>query len=88
MADFLLNLIGLIAIIVLSYLGGELIGRLKLPKVLGYLLIGMIIGPYALGQVDPEAFNSAFFKIILLVALGLVGYSISSGIRVSELKRL
>ena len=32
--------------------------------------------------------NSAFFKIILLVALGLVGYSISSGIRVQELKKV
>ncbi len=87
MADVFLNLVGLVAVIVLSYLGGELVGRLKLPKVLGYLLLGMIIGPYTLGLVDPEAFDSAIFKIILLVAIGLVGYSISSGIRLQELKK-
>lgn len=86
-ANFLLDLVGIIAIIVLSYLGGELVGRLKLPKVLGYLLVGMVIGPYALGIVDPEAFDSALFKLILIIALGLVGYSISSGIRVQELKK-
>jgi Kef-type K+ transport system membrane component KefB len=87
MANVLLNLFGLIAIILLSYLGGELVGRLKLPKVIGYLLIGMIIGPYALELVDPDAFNSAIYKIILLIAIGLVGYSISSGIRVQEIKK-
>ncbi len=87
MANILLNLFGLIAIILLSYLGGELVGRLKLPKVIGYLLIGMIIGPYALELVDPDAFNSAIYKIILLIAVGLVGYSISSGIRVQEVKK-
>jgi Kef-type K+ transport system membrane component KefB len=87
MATFLLNLIGLTTIIILSYFGGELVGKLKLPKVLGYLLIGMIIGPYALGLVDPNAFESALFKLILLAALGLVGYSISSGIRFQELKK-
>lgn len=86
-ANFLLNLVGIIAIIVLSYLGGELVGRLKLPKVLGYLLLGMVIGPYALGLVDPEAFNSVLYRIIFLIAIGLVGYSISSGIRVQELKK-
>jgi Kef-type K+ transport system membrane component KefB len=53
MTTALLNLISLIAIIFLSYLGGELVGKLRLPKVLGYLLVGMIIGPYALGLVDP-----------------------------------
>lgn len=87
MATFLFNLIGLIAVITLSYLDGELVGKLKLPKVLGYLLAGMIIGPYALGLVDPNAFNSALFKLVLLAALGLVGYSISSGIRFQELKK-
>jgi hypothetical protein len=33
-ADFLLNLLGIISIIFLSYLGGELVGKLKLPNVL------------------------------------------------------
>jgi hypothetical protein len=33
-ADFLLNLLGVISIIFLSYLGGELVGKLKLPNVL------------------------------------------------------
>ncbi len=86
MANILLDLIGLI-VVILSYLGGELVGRLNLPKVLGYLFVGMVIGPYALGLVDSEAFNSAIYKIILILAVGLVGYSISSGIRVEELKK-
>ncbi len=75
MANILLDLIGLIVVIILSYFGGELVGRLNLPKVLGYLFVGMVIGPYALGLVDPEAFNSAIYKIILILAVGLVGYS-------------
>jgi hypothetical protein len=34
MANFLLNLLGIISIIFLSYLGGELVGKSKLPNVL------------------------------------------------------
>ncbi len=75
MANILLDLIGLIVVIILSYFGGELVGRLNLSKVLGYLFVGMVIGPYALGLVDPEAFNFAIYKIILILAVGLVGYS-------------
>jgi len=33
-ADFLLNLLGIISVIFLSYRGGELVGKLKLPNVL------------------------------------------------------
>ena len=41
----IIDLVLLGAIVVVGYLAGELIGKVKLPKVLGYLVVGMVVGP-------------------------------------------
>ena len=43
----ILSILRLLATIVLAYLAGVLLSKLKLPSILGWLLTGMILGPHA-----------------------------------------
>ena len=46
--DILFNVLRLLAAIVIAFIAGKLISKLKLPPILGWLISGMIIGPHAL----------------------------------------
>ena len=43
---------------------GELFGKLKLPKVLGELCAGIIIGPYLLGSFPLPGFSNGLFPVV------------------------
>jgi len=65
----------------------------KLPAVTGYLIAGIIVGPYVLGLlgvkglgfVDHEAVES--LKLLSDVALGFIAFAIGNEFRLSQLKR-
>ena len=82
----IVDIIMLSITVFVGFLAGELISKIKLPKVLGYLFVGMLLGPYALNLIKAEIFSTNLFELSVLVTLGFVGYSIGSGIHVNELK--
>ena len=47
-------LLGLFAIFVAAKAVGEIFERLRLPAVLGEILAGVFMGPYALGWIRPS----------------------------------
>ncbi len=65
---------------------------LKLPSVTAYLIAGILIGPYCIGQLGIEGFGFASHEavealgLISSVALGFIAFSIGSEFRVEELK--
>ena len=71
------NMISSLALIfLLSLLVGEVFNKLHLPKIIGMLLVGIIIGPYALNLLSPAILNiSAELRkialIIILIKAGL-----------------
>lgn len=81
----------------MALLAGLLMSRvvkpLKLPAVTGYLLAGLLIGPYCLGRLGiPGVGFSAFSQVASLnliseVALGFIAFSIGNEFRLSQLKR-
>ena len=83
--------------IALSLLLGLLVTRIikpiGLPAVTGYLVSGIILGPYCLGRIglDGLGFTSAEyvsrFKLISDVALGFIAFSIGNEFRVESLKK-
>ena len=87
MTQFIIDSVLLLVLIGLGYLGGELVGRAKLPKVLGYILVGMIIGPFALGLIQGPSPESSVITLFIAIGLGYVGFSIGSGIHISDLKK-
>ena len=67
-------LLGLFVLFVAAKIGEEIARRLGQPAVVGELLGGVIVGPYALGWAqltEPAAVFSEFGVVILLFAVGL-----------------
>jgi NhaP-type Na+/H+ or K+/H+ antiporter len=68
-----------LAIIVILGLGADyLFRRLKLPGLVGMLLVGMLVGPHVLGLLRPEmmAVSADFRKIALIVILLRAGFEL------------
>ncbi len=82
----------------IALLGGLLMTRLfkplKLPSVTAYLIAGVLIGPYCLGQLGIHGlgFDSMesvhALKLISDVALGFIAFSIGNEFRLEDLKKI
>lgn len=65
---------------------GRLVKLVKLPNVTGYLLAGLVLGPYVL-NVFKEDFVSSL-GIVSQVALGFIAFSIGSEFKLSYFKKV
>ena len=68
-----------LALIIILGLGADyLFRRLKLPGLVGMLLVGILVGPYVLGLLRPEmmAVSADFRKIALIVILLRAGFTL------------
>lgn len=85
--DFNLNLLTCLAIaMVLALLSSKVMKIVKLPNVTGYLIIGLIAGPYCLNLIPAGTVDA--LNIIPSVALGFIAFSIGSEFRISFLKKV
>lgn len=83
----LVNIFVTIAVcIFLSLLAGRIVRLVKLPNVTGYLLMGLLMGPYCLGLIPEQAVVD--LSIISEVALGFIALSIGAEFKLSYLKRV
>jgi Kef-type K+ transport system membrane component KefB len=83
--DFgILTTIGLI--IILAYLGSRGLQLLGAPQVVGYILVGVLLGSSFLNIVPMPLVNE--LGIISEIALGLIGFEMGSRLRLSELRRM
>lgn len=80
----ILAVIGLI--IAVSFLGSKLFQRFGIPQVVGFIIIGVILGPSALNIVPLELSSELIF--VSEIALGLIGFDIGSHLLLSDLRRL
>ena len=66
---------------------------LQLPAVTAYLVAGILVGPYVLGQFDIKGLGFVeghieHFSILSKVALGFIAFSIGNEFRLSQLKKI
>lgn len=76
---------GIATLIVLALVGGKLIELIKFPKVTGYILIGILIGPSVLGILSHDMVEK--FTLIRQVAIGFIGYTIGLELKFRKLKK-
>ncbi|MCF7926661.1 MAG: cation:proton antiporter [Candidatus Izimaplasma sp.] len=76
---------GVAALIIFGLLGGKLISLINFPRVTGYILIGVLIGPSVLKVLNQEMVHN--FVIIRKVAIGFIGYTIGLELRFKKLKK-
>ncbi len=86
-------------VLAVGFIGGKLIGKLKLPSVTGYLLLGLLLGPslaIIVRLFDPSssfegivtsADNEAL-SIISEIALSFIAFSIGSEFSVKSIKKM
>lgn len=55
-----------LAALTLAALTGKMISKLKLPSILGWLIIGMVFGPHALGIVSQNVLDASWYKVIIM----------------------
>lgn len=88
MTEILINepllLIGLIALV--GFYAGGLARRVRLPSLIGFMLLGVLIGPSCLGWLDQTRVES--FSFLTEIALGFVAFSIGAELSMHSLRQL
>ena len=73
-------------ILLLGLAAAKLVHRIKIPSITGYLLLGIIIGPYALNLVSQGILKSS--GLISNIVLGFVAFSIGQNFLISTFRRI
>lgn len=82
-----INILAYLALaVILSLLVSKLMKIVKLPNVTGYLIVGLIFGPYCLKIFPGDVIDR--LSIIPEVALGFIAFSIGSEFKISYLKKV
>lgn len=63
----IVNFLSLFAIICIAFVVGKLIAKVKLPAILGWLITGVVFGPYLVGIVTFDIVNADWYKIIIKI---------------------
>jgi Kef-type K+ transport system membrane component KefB len=79
-----LTLLG--AAMIVAFYAGKAVRFAKLPSLIGYMIVGVILGPSVLHLFDDSSMERLTF--ITEIALGFVAFSIGSELNLSSLKRL
>ena len=82
----LMLVVRLLVAIFIAFFVGKLVTRLKLPAILGWLIAGMIMGPFAMGLVNNELLNSGWYNILLNILECSLGIMIGTELVFKKLK--
>ena len=81
------NVLAVIGVIIaVSFLGSKLFQRFGIPQVVGFIVIGVVLGTSFLNIIPLELAEELTF--ISEIALGLIGFDIGSHLLFSDLRRL
>nr|MBN2276190.1 cation:proton antiporter [candidate division Zixibacteria bacterium] len=73
-------------VILLGLLGGKVFHRFKIPRVTGYMLTGLVLGPSVLGLLSSETLVD--IRMVNDIALGLILFAIGGEIELQHLKAM
>ena len=80
--------------LIVGLLSSRLMKIVHLPNVTGYLVAGIIFGPYVLGQFlgwklnDANSLNATTMSLLSNIALGFIAFSIGSSFKLSALRKV
>lgn len=85
--DIIMDILRLFITVVLAFLAGKLISKLKLPSILGWLIIGMITGPHAMNLLGNSVLGSKWFEILESILESVFGLMIGTELIWKRLKK-
>lgn len=74
-------------LLLFGYIGGEMASSFKIPRVTGYLVMGMLLSPSLLGLFHERLVKDEL-TLITHIALGIIAFSIGGSLSLSNLKKL
>lgn len=80
------SIFGFIAIIATAYIFGKIISKIKLPAILGWLIVGIVFGPYLGGLVSNDFLANNYYKVFIHIFEAFAGVMIGSEINFQKLK--
>lgn len=66
------------AAVAVAYVAGKAVSRIKLPAILGWLITGMILGPYALQLIPSQLMDAVWYENTIHVLECAVGLMIGT----------
>lgn len=55
-----------IVTLAIAFFAGKLISKIKMPFILGWLIVGMLLGPHAIGVMIQQVMDAAWYKTIIM----------------------
>lgn len=85
--DVLMGIIRLLVTIMIAFLAGKLVSRLRLPAILGWLITGMVMGPYAVNLLSNAVLNASWFVVTEKLLECTVGLMIGTELIWRQMKK-
>ncbi len=54
-----------ICVLLIAFIAGKLMTKIKMPSILGWLIVGMLLGPNAIGLMPQATIDSQWYKLII-----------------------
>lgn len=74
----MIELLRLLIAIIIAYLVGKLVAKIKLPSILGWLITGMLLGPHALSLINQGLLDAKWYEVIIPILECTVGLMIGT----------
>lgn len=62
----MLNILYWLVVLLIAFLAGKAVSKLKLPAILGWLIAGMLLGPNAVNLLKGEVLGAAWYKTVIM----------------------
>ncbi|MGN0244037.1 MAG: cation:proton antiporter [Lachnospiraceae bacterium] len=82
----MLNIIRWIVVLIIAYFAGKLMNRIKMPAILGWLIVGMIFGPHAVAILPQSVLEEEWYKIIIMWMQCAFGLMLGTELILKKLK--
>jgi len=73
-------------VVIVGFLIGRLLNKIHLPSVTGYIVAGILIGPYGLRLIHQDVLNASSF--VSNIALSFIAYSLGKSFTFRQLKKV
>lgn len=69
-----------------AFIAGKLMSKIKMPSILGWLIVGMLFGPHAIGLMPQEILDTGWYKIIIMWMQCAFGVMLGSELILKKLR--
>ena len=82
----IINIMRWIVVLALAFIAGKLMTKIRMPAILGWLIVGMILGPHAVKLMPQNVLNAGWYKTIIMWMQCAFGVMLGSELIWSKLK--